>query len=64
MGQEDIKSVVGKTVADADEFCKANGYTMRVVREDGRRYLCTAQVKVNRLNLTLVNGVITEVSLG
>ena len=52
--------IIGKPLAEAAEIIKAAGMTYRVVSEDGKHYMCTADFNPNRFDLTLNGGVVAE----
>lgn len=50
--------------AQAEELIKQAGYQSRVVSDDGIQYAGAADFRPNRINLTLIDGIVVEVSVG
>ena len=59
-----LEYLIGKTKEEAIELCKNNGFTSRVVREDSHNYMVTMDFKMNRINLSLDNDIITSCDIG
>lgn len=57
----DGSSLVGLCLADAIATAEANGFTVRVVREDGADLAATADFQAQRVNVVVENGTVTEV---
>lgn len=58
------KTLVGKTVKKARAAAEAEGYEFRVVSVDGQSKPVTMDYNPQRLNATVVDGVVTEVTVG
>ena len=54
----EYESLIGKTVEDAEQI---SGKIIRVVAEDGQRYVLTMEFRMDRLNVELVEGLISAV---
>lgn len=52
--------IIGKTIAEANAICEGNGYTMRVMEEDGEALMGTCDLRSNRVNVAVVNGNVTR----
>ncbi|HYE72607.1 MAG TPA: hypothetical protein VEF04_04715 [Blastocatellia bacterium] len=51
----------GMTEVEAEAFFQRHGYTMRVTRRDGKAMITTRDMKLNRLNVSIENGLVKEV---
>jgi hypothetical protein len=61
----DIRSLIGKQTSDAVKLATDNGFTTRIVSEDGKSPMMgDCMVDLNRLRLDVVNGLITKVVKG
>ena len=59
-----LKFLIGMNKEDGSNLCKENGYIFRVVREDSHNYIVTMDLRFDRVNLQLDNGVITKYNIG
>lgn len=59
-----VSSLVGKTKEEAANFCKANGYLPRVTKEDETNFIGTADFRLDRINLRIEKGLVTQASIG
>jgi hypothetical protein len=57
-------TLIGKTTAKARNRAQAEGYTFRVVSVDGEGKPVTQDYRPDRLNATVVDGRVTEVTVG
>ena len=55
---------VGMTVEDANKRAEGIGYTCRIVEENGRSFMVNADVKSNRLNLRIRDGIVIGLFTG
>ena len=55
---------IGLTINEANQRAEMIGYTCRVVEQDGRSLMVDMDVKSNRLNLRLKNGIVTGLYTG
>jgi hypothetical protein len=60
----EVTQIVGLTKQEACAVMVRNGIPYRVVSEDGKGNLVTADVRNERANLRLVDGKVTEVYYG
>lgn len=60
----DDDSLIGKTVDEAREICKQNNLSFRVTIKDGVAYIITMDLRFDRINVNVENGVITKVDRG
>jgi hypothetical protein len=58
---EDFAEVIGLSEADAKKAFSENGWSMRVTRRDGQGCICTRDYRLDRVNVAVVAGVVTEV---
>jgi hypothetical protein len=58
------KDVVGMPTSEAAEFIHRCKMSYRVVKADDLNAMVTADVKHDRINLTTVNGIVTEATVG
>ena len=57
--------LIGETLVEARSLASAQGYTVRVVEQDGERFVVTMDYKPKRINVAVVSGAVTAVrSLG
>lgn len=62
--QEQADTLVGTSEAEATAEATANGWGVRVVERDGRSLPATMDYRIDRVNLTVVDDVVTAVSVG
>lgn len=55
------KAGVGKTLSEARLALGKLGYTIRVMKEDGQHKIGTCDFRMDRINVTVENGKVTEV---
>lgn len=58
------KGAVGKTEKEVTDAVIEGGGTARVVRRDGEPYIVTMDLRANRANLTIENGIVTKITFG
>lgn len=61
---EDAERLVGMSEADAVAEAEAQGWDVRVVARDGEEFPITMDYSTGRVNLTVVNDVVTKVYVG
>ncbi|MEN9803678.1 MAG: hypothetical protein RIS41_525, partial [Actinomycetota bacterium] len=61
---EEAETLVGLTEAEAVEAGEAQGWVVRVVARDGEEFPITMDYSTERVNLTVVDDVVTEVYVG
>lgn len=59
-----LESLIGLTIEEGIKLCTENGYNVRITREDSRNFIITMDVRFNRINLELDNGIITKCHIG
>ena len=55
------KDYVGKTLEDAEKKAKNDGFTTRVVEEDGQQYMVTMEYRTDRINFRVRNNIVTSI---
>lgn len=56
--------IVGKSVEEATTYIQFIGMRIRLVSVDGKAFIGTRDYRTDRVNLTVVNGVVTAVTAG
>lgn len=51
-------------LADASRLAEVNGYSIRVVRQDGREIEVATDFRMTRINVHLRNGIVTRADVG
>lgn len=59
-----LNSIIGKNLSEAKELAGFNGFAIRIVREDGERYMVTMEHRLDRINVELDNGIVTNSNIG
>lgn len=59
-----LNSIVGKSLTEAKELAGFNGFAIRIVREDGERYMVTMEHRMDRINVEIDNGIVTKTNIG
>jgi hypothetical protein len=63
--QKSLKdALIGMNISDAGTYCKENDIPCRTVRTDGRGHIITMDMRLNRVNFEVNNGVVTFISFG
>ena len=57
-----LDSLIGKTYEEAQELC--DGYRLRVTNKDGVAYVVTCDLRLDRINLELLDDKIVRSSIG
>lgn len=61
---EDANTLIGLSEDEAMKVASTEGWEFRVAARDGEQYMLTTDYVMNRVNVTIVEGTITEVSVG
>ena len=64
LSQEEAVKLVGLTEDEATKVADANGWILRVTSRDGESFQVTMDFVTNRVNLAIVGGKVTGVSVG
>ena len=59
-----LESLIGKSLNEAKQLAGFNGFAIRVTREDSTNYKVTMDLRFDRINLQIDNGVVTSCSIG
>jgi hypothetical protein len=59
-----LESLIGLTKEEGRKLCLDNDYKVRVTREDYNNYVITMDLRFDRINLELDNGIITKCDIG
>ena len=59
-----LESLIGKSLNEATQLAGFNGFAIRVTREDSTNYMVTMDLRFDRINLQIDNGVVTSCSIG
>lgn len=59
-----LESLIGKSLEQARELSGFNGFTIRVTREDSTNYMVTMDMRFDRINVQIDNGLITKCNIG
>lgn len=59
-----VTNLIGLTKDAAIQFLTTNKIQFRIVQEDDRHYVGTADMKLNRVNLVIKNQIIVKADLG
>jgi len=61
---EEADSLVGLTETEATKLAEENGWQVRIAARDGETFPLTMDYREDRVNLTIVDAVVTEVLIG
>ena len=61
---EFAKTLIGKPDIEAQTLTQQAGYTYRIVRRDGQDYVVTMDYSTDRINVDIVDGRVTNTSIG
>ena len=59
-----LESLMGLTKEEGTKLCLGNDYKVRITREDSNNYVITMDLRFDRINLELDNGIITKCDIG
>ena len=59
-----LESLIGKPLNEATQLAGFNGFAIRVTREDSTNYIITMDLRFDRINLQIDNGVVTSCNIG
>lgn len=62
--EEFLKSLIGMGKDDGFELCEENDYKFRITREDSNNYIITNDLRFDRINIEIDNGLITKCDIG
>lgn len=58
------KACLGKTEKDAKDFIASKGFRVRTMQRDGEYFLGTMDLGIDRVNLTVMKNIVTDVQVG
>ena len=61
---EDADTLIGLSEDEAMKVASSEGWEFRVAARDGEQYMLTTDYVMNRVNVTIVEGTVTEVTVG
>lgn len=61
LGEPIVNNIFNMSVNEARKYLEENGYTMRVVSEDGKASMVTMDLREKRVNVFVKNGVIDDI---
>ena len=59
-----LETLIGMLEDDAYKLCKENGYDSRTTIEDGKPYIITCDLRFDRVNFEIENGLVIKANLG
>jgi len=62
MGHPIVNKIIGMKLEDASKLLTENGYSIRVINENGSPLMITSDIKSNRVNVFVINGYIDDIS--
>jgi len=62
--KELLESLIGMVVESGSKLCKENGYVVRIIREDSINYMGSMDLRFDRINFVIDNGLITNYGIG
>jgi chitinase len=61
MKNDEYAHLVGISITDAQTTLKALGKVMRITKQDGEHYMITMNIRFDRVNVHVENGLISSV---
>ena len=58
------EAMKGMKVEDVKSKCDSRGYTIRITNEDGNAHIVTADLRFDRVNLQIENGIVIKANIG
>jgi hypothetical protein len=55
-----LQSLIGKSLEQAKELAVFNGFTIRVTREDNNNFPLTMDIRFDRIDVQIDNGLVTK----
>lgn len=62
--KEVIELIKGQTEEIARKIIKENGFDFRISQEDGVDYMLTCDLRLDRMNVVIEKGIITNAEIG
>ena len=57
-----VNRIIGMKLEDASKLLTENGYSIRVINENGSPFMVTADMKPKRVNVFVINGHVDDIS--
>jgi hypothetical protein len=64
ISQSDADTLVGLSLEEATKVASARGWTLRVSSVDGKENMLTTDYSYSRVNVSVVDGIVTVVTIG
>jgi hypothetical protein len=64
LAQDTVNVLVGLTEANAVKMAADKNWIVRIAKRDAEEFMLTMDYITNRVNLTVIAGVVTQVSIG
>ena len=61
MGMPEINKIVGMSTSDATTHLENNGYTCRIISNNGTPLMVSADVNMRRVNVYVVNNIVVDI---
>ena len=55
---------IGLTEKQANELATSSNFKCSIIKKDNQNFIITEDIRMDRLNFTIVNGLVTSVTLG
>jgi hypothetical protein len=59
-----LKKLIGLTEKAAEKRVAGQGFISRTVEREGEHFICTMELRNNRINLRIKNGLVYEAEIG
>jgi hypothetical protein len=65
IGEElDLSKLIGMSKNKVQDICTERGFSIRVTSEDGNPYIITHDFRIDRVNLSIENGIVVKANFG
>lgn len=64
ISKEFLESLIDLTEEQGIDLCRENGYDFRTVSKDGVSYIITMDLRFDRVNFEIEDGLITSANVG
>jgi len=62
--KEFLEQLIGLPEPEARLLCKENEFLLRVSSQDGKHFIVTMDLRFDRINVHIDNGIITKADIG
>lgn len=59
-----LEKFIGLTEKEAQELCWEESYQLRVTQKDGIQYVCTMDLRFDRINVIIVEDLVVRAEIG